>query len=74
MHLQISIPISKAVNMWILIRTYGNGAWMNYVYPMVYHRLDKALDKCKELNEKEIDKSQKWIAIRLFDQETVFTD
>lgn len=60
--------------MWILIRTYGNGAWMNFVYPMVYHRLNKALDKCDELNKKEMGADQKWVPMRLFDQEILFSE
>jgi hypothetical protein len=48
---------------YILVRTYGNGKYMNKVYPMLFEWLSQAEKVCKELNEKDKEDSDKWIAM-----------
>lgn len=50
---------------WIAVRTYGNGKYMNKVYPMWFEYLSQAERICKELNELDKDEcsSDKWVAM-----------
>lgn len=50
---------------WIVVRTYGNGKYINKVYPMWFEWLSQAERKCKELNGLDRDgtSSDKWIAM-----------
>ena len=48
---------------YILVRTYGNGKYMNKVYPVWFEWLSQAEKVCNELNEKDKEDSDKWIAI-----------
>lgn len=52
---------------WIVIRSYGNGKYMNKVYPMWFEWLSQAEKICNELNsmDKEEGSSDKWIAMPL---------
>ena len=51
---------------WIVVRTYGNGKYMNKVYPMWFEYLSQAEKMSKELNELDPDADRggdKWVAI-----------
>lgn len=49
---------------YIIVRTYGNGKWMNKVYPMWFECLSQAEKACKILNETDIDgTAEKWIPV-----------
>lgn len=50
---------------YIVVRTYGNGKYMNKVYPMYFSWLSQAEKTCEELNSiKEDDgSSDKWIVM-----------
>lgn len=50
---------------WIVAKTYGNGKYMNKVYPMWFEWLSQAERICKELNDKNTKEcsSEKWIAM-----------
>lgn len=52
---------------WIVVRSYGNGKYMNKVYPMWFEWLSQAEKICNELNgmDKENGTSDKWIAMPL---------
>lgn len=47
---------------YIIVRTYGNGKWMNKVYPMLFEYLSHAEKACEILNKEGIDGTgEKWI-------------
>lgn len=47
---------------YVLVRTYGNGAHMNKVYPVYFSWLSQAERVCAELNQAEHEcTSDKWI-------------
>lgn len=48
---------------WIIVRVYGNGHYMNKVYPMWFEYLSQAEKMCEELNKSddEISSSDKWV-------------
>lgn len=49
---------------WIVVRTYGNGKFMNKVYPMWFEYLSQAEQVCKDLNRLDTDGgSDKWVAM-----------
>jgi hypothetical protein len=49
---------------WIAVRTYGNGKWMNNVYPMWFEYLSQAEKVCEILNQVDIDgTAEKWIPV-----------
>jgi len=49
---------------WIVVRTYGNGKWMNKVYPMYFEWLSQAERMCETLNKDDIDgTAEKWVAM-----------
>lgn len=50
---------------YIVVRTYGNGKWMNEVYPMWFDYLSQAQRICDELNEntEEREDHEKWIVM-----------
>ena len=52
---------------WIVVRSYGNGKYMNKVYPMWFEWLSQAEKICNKLNgmDKENGTSDKWIAMPL---------
>jgi hypothetical protein len=52
---------------WIVVKTYGNGKYMQQVYPMWFEYLSQAEKMCKELNEsyKDDGSSDKWVAMPL---------
>ena len=54
---------------WIVVRTYGNGKYMNKVYPMWFEYLSQAEKMCIELNslDKDTGSSDKWIAMPVFE-------
>lgn len=56
---------------WIVVRTYGNGKYMNSVYPVQFEYLSKAQEQADKLNKKEhlSSFSDKWIAIPIFKEE-----
>lgn len=50
--------------LWIVVRTYGNGKFMNKVHPMYFEYLSQAERICKELNEVDADIcSDKWVVM-----------
>ena len=50
--------------LWIVVRTYGNGKFMNKVHPMYFEYLSQAERICKELNEIDEDIcSDKWVVM-----------
>lgn len=52
---------------WIAVRTYGNGKYMNMVYPVWFEWLSQAEKACKLLNDSDPDcrSSEKWIVMPL---------
>lgn len=52
---------------WIVVKTYGNGKYMQQVYHMWFEYLSQAEKMCKELNEsyKDDGSSDKWVAMPL---------
>lgn len=49
---------------YIVVRTYGNGKWMNKVYPMWFEWLSQAEKMCNELNKTDTGgTSEKWIVM-----------
>lgn len=50
---------------WIVVKTYGNGKYMNKVYPMWFEWLSQAERICKELNKSSVEEhtSEKWVAM-----------
>ena len=48
---------------YIVVRTYGNGKFMNKVYPMWFDYLSQAEKICEELNNLDADDNDKWIAM-----------
>jgi hypothetical protein len=47
---------------YIVVRTYGNGKWINKVYPMLFEWLSQAEKACEILNKEDIDGTcEKWI-------------
>lgn len=50
---------------YIVVRTYGNGKYMNEVYPMWFEWLSQAERICDELNKKDCCNKyeDKWIAM-----------
>lgn len=50
---------------WIVVKTYGNGKYMNKVYPMWFEWLSQAERMCNELNklDKEECSGDKWVAM-----------
>lgn len=52
---------------WIVVRSYGNGKYMNKIYPMWFEWLSQAEKICNELNgmDKENGTSDKWITMPL---------
>lgn len=50
---------------WIVVKTYGNGKYMNKVYPMWFEWLSQAERICAELNKLDKDEysSDKWVAM-----------
>lgn len=52
---------------WIVVRSYGNGKYMNSVYPMWFEWLSQAEKVCNELNSatKEEGDTEKWITMPL---------
>ena len=50
---------------WIVVRTYGNGKFMNKVYPMWFEYLSQSERVCEELNVLDTDGNDKWIAIHI---------
>lgn len=49
---------------YIIVRTYGNGKWMNKVYPMWFEYLSQAEKACEILNKVDIDDTaEKWIPV-----------
>lgn len=48
---------------YIVVRTYGNGKFMNKVYPMWFEYLSQAEKICEELNSLDAEDSDKWIAM-----------
>ena len=51
---------------WIVVRTYGNGKYMNSVYPMWFEYLSQAEKMCEELNKLDTDiecGNNKWVAM-----------
>ena len=59
---------------WVVVRTYGNGNFMNSIYPVSFKYLSKAEEYAKILNEKEKLKGheEKWVAIPLYSEEQAF--
>ena len=50
--------------LWIVVRTYGNGKYMNKVHPMYFEYLSQAERICKELNEFDAEIcSDKWVVM-----------
>lgn len=52
---------------YVCVRTYGNGAWQNKVYPAYFQSLRAAQAKCAELNEKDCGDTDIWILFPLYD-------
>lgn len=52
---------------WIVVRTYGNGKYMNKVYPVWFEWLSQAEKMCKSLNNSDSAKhsGEKWITMPL---------
>ena len=48
---------------WIVARTYGNGKFMNKVYPMWFEYLSQAKKMCEELNSLDTEEDDEWIAM-----------
>ena len=48
---------------WIVVRTYGNGKFMNKIYPIWFEYLSQAERMCKELNRVDADESDVWVAV-----------
>ena len=50
---------------YICVRTYGNGKYMNKVYNMFFEWLSQAEKMIKELNKTDCNNNEKWICIPL---------
>lgn len=51
---------------WIVVRSYGNGKYMNSVYPMWFEWLSQAEKVCNELNSTDKENgTEKWITMPL---------
>lgn len=50
---------------YICVRTYGNGKYMNKVFNQWFEYLSQAEWMCKILNQKEADDTNKWIPMPL---------
>lgn len=51
---------------WIVVRNYGNGKYMNSVYPMWFEWLSQAEKVCNELNSADKENgTEKWITMPL---------
>lgn len=48
---------------YIVVKTYGNGKFMNKVYPMWFEYLSQAERICEELNNLDAEDNDKWIAM-----------
>lgn len=48
---------------YIVVKTYGNGKFMNKVYPMWFDYLSQAERICEELNALDAEDNDKWIAM-----------
>ena len=53
---------------YIVVRTYGNGKFMNMVYPVWFKYLSQAERMCEELNslDEKDGSSDKWIVMPVF--------
>ena len=53
---------------WIVVKTYGNGKYMNKVCPMWFEWVSQAERMCSELYklDKEECSSDKWVAMPVF--------
>lgn len=51
---------------YIIVRTYGNGAHMNKVYPILFNWLSQADKVCNYLNQHDTEgTSERWISMPL---------
>ncbi len=50
---------------YICVRTYGNGKYMNKVYNVFFEWLSQAENMAGELNKMDCDNNEKWICIPL---------
>lgn len=48
---------------YIVVKTYGNGKFMNKIYPMWFDYLSQAERMCEELNNLDAEDNDKWIAM-----------
>lgn len=57
---------------YIAVRTYGNGQFMNKVWPEEYKYLSAAQQKCESLNttDNEVGNEDKWIPFPLMEHES----
>lgn len=58
---------------WVVVRTYGNGSFINSIYPIQFKYLSKAQNCADELNKKEGFEgfSDKWIPLPLYSEDSV---
>lgn len=50
---------------YILVRTYGNGKWMNKIHNIYFEWLSQAERIAKELNKTDCGDGEKWICMPL---------
>ena len=55
---------------YICVRTYGNGAWQNKIYPCYYKSLRVAQAKCEELNKTDGGDTDCWILFPLYNADS----
>lgn len=55
---------------WVCVRTYGNGQYMNSVYPATFKYLSKATEFAEMMNKRENLESfsEKWVAIPMYSE------
>ena len=59
---------------WICVRTYGNGKFMNSVYPVLFSYLSAAEAFAEDLNKQDClsGHSDKWVAIPMYENKMAF--
>ena len=52
---------------YICVRTYGDGKWINIVFPQVFENYHECIEKCMKLQEKLSSESdERWIPFPLY--------
>lgn len=52
---------------YICVRTYGDGKWINMVFPQIFESYQECVDKCMKLQEKlNSECNDRWIPFPLY--------